>query len=136
MKLLFFLRPTLIILILLILSIIINSIYAKTKVLYLSHVSVRGIRSATSTNPINGNVTIVSPTTNNTIDDLNVTAFINTTVYDSERDTTYKSLPCTYGSVVNGSATSCHNAILLETRTKAQAVDDIGRAIMRISQSM
>ena len=87
MKLLFFLRPTLIILILLILSIIINSTYAKTKVLYLSHVSVRGIRSATSTNPINGNVTIVSPTTNNTIDDLNVTAFVNTTVYDSERDT-------------------------------------------------
>ena len=136
MKLLFFLRPTLIMLIILILSIIINSTYAKTKVLYLSHVSVRGIRSATSTNPINGNVTIVSPTTNNTIDDLNVTAFVNTTVYDSERDTTYKSLPCTYGSVVNGSATSCHNAILLEMRTKAQAVDDIGRAIMRISQSM
>ena len=106
-------------------------------VFYQTHISVTGIRNPTSIDPVNGTVTVVSPSTNNnTIDDPDVVKFITTTVYESERNTTFKALACTFGSIVNGTSESCHNAIILESQTKRQAINDIERVLMRVSQSM
>eukprot|EP00943_MAST-04B_sp_MAST-4B-sp1_P007716 g7716.t1 len=110
---------------------------AKVKVLYQTHIVVTGVRNPTSVDPVNGTVTVVSPSTNNnTIDDPDVVAFISTSVYEIERNSAFKDLTCSYGSVVNGTSDSCHKAITLENQTKRQAIDDITRVFMRVSQSM
>ena len=92
-----------------------NASNVSVKVLYLSHVLVAGIHANSSIHPINATITIVSPTTNNnTIDDPDVMEFISTKDYLRERNTTYKSLHCSFGNVINGTEAACHDSVILE----------------------
>ena len=93
------------------------------EILYQSHVSVAGVHTEVSVHPINGTITAVSPTTNNdTIDDIDVRRFINTSYYDKNRNSTFKHLKCSYGSVSNGTEAACHAAIVLESKSRQKAI--------------
>ncbi len=114
----------------------VNASNATVELYYLSHVAVIGVRSNTSVDPVNGTVTTVSPSTNNTIDDPDVASFVNTTEYERARNTTYKFLQCSYGNVVEGSESACHNSIVLESETKREAVNTLERVVMKVTQAM
>ena len=114
-----------------------NASNVSVKVLYLSHILVTGIHSNSSIHPVNGTVTIVSPAIiNNTIDDTDVMEFISTKDYLRERNTTYKYLLCSFGNVVNGTESACHDSIVLEDESQRQASNDAERVLIRIVQFM
>ena len=88
------------------------------KLLYASHVAVTGIQVPTSVDR-NGTITIVDPSKNpNTISDPTLVQFLNTTYYESQRATTLNSFKCSYGTVFQGTAKSCHDQVLLFEQTK------------------
>ena len=88
------------------------------KLLYASHVAVIGIQVPTSVDR-NGSITIVDPSNNpNTISDPSLVQFLNTTYYESQQTTTLNSFKCSYGTVFQGTAKSCHDQVLLFEQTK------------------
>ena len=106
------------------------------ELLYSSHVAVVGIQTLTSIDRNGTSIDIQSSSQNNTIHDPDVVQFVNTTYYEKTSPTTYGSLTCSFGTVLNGSSRACRDAIVLERQTEKESIDPMHRVVQKMAQTL